>query len=172
MSKWINGMDKSRYNELSANNSVAKLSEHEVQDGWHFCNSFDGMLIHINDDEIFYCNCDKEHRGFEIPWSNERQRVVINWLYNSISEYSEDTYCAGWLCGIEWTIWQWINDVNDGYVPQNMDFGQGKRLHPAILSIYGEASRIIGGWIKWDNVLGRIVFCTFEEANSNIKRSI
>ena len=165
-------MKRSRYDELSDPASRQPLYKNEIEDGWHFCNSFDGMLVHINDDEIFHCECDCEYRGFELPWKSEEQKVLIKWLYNSISEYSEDTYCAGWLCGIEWTIWQWINDVDDGYVPSNMDFGNGERLHPSILCIYREASRKLGGWVKWDKTLGTVVFCTFEEANSNIKRNI
>lgn len=60
-------MTKARYNELMSTD-VAKLTEAEVEEGWHFCNEFDGLLIKGNKN-IPICgqSCvDAEMKGYEL----------------------------------------------------------------------------------------------------------
>jgi hypothetical protein len=50
------GMSKKRYHELSHDRS-SKLSQCEIDIGWHFCEEWDGLLIHLLDPEADSCNC-------------------------------------------------------------------------------------------------------------------
>ena len=47
---------KERYNQLM-NDPSEKLTLEEIKEGWHFCNDWDGLLIHKNDQEFDVCNC-------------------------------------------------------------------------------------------------------------------
>ena len=51
-------MTPERFDFLVRNHSEM-LTEDEVKAGWHFCYSFDGMLIHELDEEYKYCECGK-----------------------------------------------------------------------------------------------------------------
>lgn len=47
----------------------AKLTEEQLKDGWHFCNEWDGMLIHITQPEYEACLCDEYRK----TWGNVRE---------------------------------------------------------------------------------------------------
>jgi len=52
------GMTNDRIEELHRNNSMSILTDAEVMAGWHFCHfGWDGMLIHLTDDEMAWCGC-------------------------------------------------------------------------------------------------------------------
>lgn len=54
-------MTEDRWNELMANTELA-LTQDELDDGYHFCSSFDELLIHVLDEEYKVCDCGyKEH---------------------------------------------------------------------------------------------------------------
>ena len=33
------------------------MSKEEIDAGWHWCNDWDGLLIHVDDDEFKACEC-------------------------------------------------------------------------------------------------------------------
>lgn len=52
----VGGMTQERYQELE-NNSELNLTDEEYKKGWHFCISWDFMLIHKSWDENSRCKC-------------------------------------------------------------------------------------------------------------------
>ena len=49
-------MNKDRYHELMTNTSL-QLTENEINEGYHFCYDWDGLLIHKNDEKFKFCIC-------------------------------------------------------------------------------------------------------------------
>ena len=59
------GMPLARYNELfdgvCDSATFGELTAEELSQGWHYCDSFDGMLLHPESQKEFACckcNCD------------------------------------------------------------------------------------------------------------------
>jgi len=56
-----NGMSEERWNYLmqpfNGDESVM-LTAQELADGWHWCDEWDGLLIHVDDREFEHCKCD------------------------------------------------------------------------------------------------------------------
>ena len=58
------GMPRARYNELfdnAVNAEFGELTKEELTQGWHFCDSFDGLLLHPESQKEYACckcNCD------------------------------------------------------------------------------------------------------------------
>lgn len=50
------GMSEERYKELMSSFD-GELTDKEIDDGWHFCNDWDGLLIHTTHDEMQGCHC-------------------------------------------------------------------------------------------------------------------
>lgn len=48
-------MSKRRYYDIER--GAAELSQTEILDGWHFCDDWDGMLIHPKSPEGEACTC-------------------------------------------------------------------------------------------------------------------
>ena len=48
-------MTEKRYNQLM--NRKGRLTAAELQDGWHFCYEWDGLLIQPTDPEAKFCRC-------------------------------------------------------------------------------------------------------------------
>ena len=48
-------MNRERYIELDR--SGTGLTEQEWEEGWHWCNEWDGMLVGPNTDEALVCSC-------------------------------------------------------------------------------------------------------------------
>jgi len=59
-------MIEERWNMLMEDEQL-NLTDEELKQGWHFCNSFDGLLIHILDPESEGCEC-----GYE-KWRKENE---------------------------------------------------------------------------------------------------
>ena len=49
-------MTEERWNMLMADDQLS-LTNEEFDQGWHFCLSWDGLLIHTLDPEIKSCEC-------------------------------------------------------------------------------------------------------------------
>lgn len=49
-------MEKTRYEDLQYGDEV--LSPEELQEGWHFCNEWDFMLVGPGMKEMDFCICD------------------------------------------------------------------------------------------------------------------
>jgi hypothetical protein len=55
-----NKMTKERWLELMqpyAENDGINLTAEEVEAGWHWCDEWDGLLIHVDDVEFEACRC-------------------------------------------------------------------------------------------------------------------
>lgn len=49
-------MTDKRYSELMHNIDLT-LTEEEIKEGWHFCQDWDGLLIHTSWKEYECCHC-------------------------------------------------------------------------------------------------------------------
>lgn len=49
-------MTHERWVELMENDTI-RLTPEEIEEGWHFCWDWDGLLIHPGDDEFELCHC-------------------------------------------------------------------------------------------------------------------
>lgn len=47
---WEETMTKERWSEIQKDQEL-KLTEQEINDGWHFCPEWDGLLVNSNDEE-------------------------------------------------------------------------------------------------------------------------
>jgi len=55
------GMSQERWNYLMQpfdGDENVMLTAEEVANGWHWCDEWDGLLIHADDREFEHCNCD------------------------------------------------------------------------------------------------------------------
>lgn len=50
-------MTRQRYNQLMHNPEL-KLTDAELEDGWHFCGEWDGLLVHPACSEYEHCSCE------------------------------------------------------------------------------------------------------------------
>jgi hypothetical protein len=53
-------MTRERWIELMkpfAENDGINLTQEEIDEGWHWCEEWDGLLIHVDDDEFIPCTC-------------------------------------------------------------------------------------------------------------------
>ena len=53
-------MTKERWNYLMQpfeGNEDVMLTAEELNEGWHWCEEWDGLLIHVDDDEFVSCTC-------------------------------------------------------------------------------------------------------------------
>lgn len=66
-------------------------------------------------------------------------------LYDLMSEISEDCYCAGWMSGNEFRLWDAITDPNDDrkYGMWQIEEEQVTRLR--------ELSELTNGWWVWED---------------------
>jgi len=51
-------MNAYRYEKLMEDDNLC-LTIEEIRQGWHFCPSFDYLLIHPSSEEFKVCECDK-----------------------------------------------------------------------------------------------------------------
>lgn len=71
----------------------------------------------------------------------------FNWkqdaLYRLMSEISEHCYCAGWLSGNEYTLWEMVADP-----AASRHYGMDD-VEERDIQAMREISAEIGGWIRW-----------------------
>jgi hypothetical protein len=70
---------------------------------------------------------------------NEKQKL----LYDLMSEISEEHWCAGWMAGNEYSIWESITTGELYYGTDNIDL--------ALINKIKDLSQELNGWIVWDN---------------------
>jgi len=68
---------------------------------------------------------------------NGKQRL----LYETMSDISEDCYCAGWMCGNEVALWRALQDGN-------LTYGMGE-IDADELELCGALAKNLHGWIIW-----------------------
>ena len=64
-------------------------------------------------------------------------------LYQLMSDISEDCYCAGWMIGNEFTLWEMVADP-----AAKRDYGQGEVKQWQIDDLRAISTEV-GGWIRW-----------------------
>jgi hypothetical protein len=64
-------------------------------------------------------------------------------LYALMSDISEDCWCAGWMMGTEYVLWDMAANPAG-----SLDWGQST-VDPRQLADLREMSQEIGGWIVW-----------------------
>jgi hypothetical protein len=79
-------------------------------------------------------------------------------LRTLMSDISEDHYCAGWLSGLEYSLWDIITEYPFG----NRQFGMGKVSEENIIQL-SLLSKSVDGWWIFDNDLKDERFVTLEE---------
>lgn len=74
---------------------------------------------------------------------NEYQHLTdAQWdLSDRMSAICEDSYCAGWLGGCEYDIWQALHH-EDPWAPN-------RSMNPRLLRLCQKLSTEIGGWMYW-----------------------
>jgi len=75
------GMSEERWNYLMQpfdGDESVMLTAQELADGWHWCDEWDGLLIHADDREFEHCKCDfmKKFRTPERIEMMKRQQVM------------------------------------------------------------------------------------------------
>jgi hypothetical protein len=88
-----------------------------------------------------------------IPW--EDFNVKQQELYELMSDISEDCWCAGWLDGNEYSIW-------DAMQTGNLTYGMGA-IDKESLEKVRELSKELNGWVIWDDALNENAFVTADE---------
>lgn len=64
-------------------------------------------------------------------------------LYELMSDISEECYCAGWMSGNEYTLWEMVANPDAG-----RNYGQDSVTDEQIADLRA-ISNEIGGWIRW-----------------------
>lgn len=62
-------------------------------------------------------------------------------MYDTMSEISEDCYCAGWMMGLEFAVWSALQDGNRQYGMGEMDADQLEQCRAL--------SAELDGWVIW-----------------------
>ena len=77
-----------------------------------------------------------------MEWPDEAEDAAEA-LAIHMSNISEDYYCAGWLCGLEFTLWAMVQGGD-------RRFGLGTVTEDEIATLRSLSERA-GGWIVWDD---------------------
>lgn len=68
-----------------------------------------------------------------------------------ISDYSEESYCAGWLDGVEFTALTWLDEWEAGKYDEKGRFGISTRMPVAKLERLREIAVAHDMWPVWDD---------------------
>jgi hypothetical protein len=81
-----------------------------------------------------------------------KDRVAATMLASEISRISEETFCAGWLSGIEFCVWDLVQGK-----------GVGISVDAERLAVLRKLHEESGGWWHWPGSLPNRKFVTAEE---------
>lgn len=106
------------------------------------------------------------HKDYKISLEKAKSKDAAELLVIHMSNISEDHYCAGWLMGLEYKLW----DVLNGGDPQ---FGFGP-ISPQNIERLRELHERAGGWWMWvgENMDSGKVFVTTEEWKEKVKNEL
>lgn len=87
------GMNFDRYDFLmDSEGPCVKLNEEELKQGWHFCDEWDGLLIHPDSPEFAVCTCPhmetfrtQERKEYHQNMKEQRQETL-----NKLAELDEE----------------------------------------------------------------------------------
>ena len=71
-------------------------------------------------------------------------------LSGYMSDISEEQWCAGWLIGLEYILWEWLHQGTDHLTEEEIE----------VLSHLAEKA---GGWIMWSEEERGMVFVPMSE---------
>jgi hypothetical protein len=94
----------------------------------------------------------------------EAMTKIQTCLMDLMSKTSENHWCAGWMEGLEVSLWKDMHDIDklpSGFWDEN--WGPRKDQYVDELIEIAECSAKAGGWVVRDEKLGREVFVTFSE---------
>jgi hypothetical protein len=81
-------MNRERYIELDR--SGTGLTKEEWEQGWHWCNEWDGMLVGPNTDEALVCSCD--HPAIERWKESEEGKKMQKALDERFEKLNEQNF--------------------------------------------------------------------------------
>jgi hypothetical protein len=84
------GMSQERWNYLMQpfdDNWDVMLTAEELNNGWHWCDEWDGLLIHVDDREFEHCKCDFMKK-FRTP--KRLQRMEQEQAMDRLSDLDEE----------------------------------------------------------------------------------
>jgi len=88
----------------------------------------------------------------------------MNWkqqaLASLMSNISENSWCAGWMDGLEFRLWQMVQDPEDNLYGRAI-------VSKEKIQILKEISDEISGWIAWSEKEGKEVFVSMNEWLTN-----
>jgi hypothetical protein len=79
------------------------------------------------------------------PASPELQEYRKQELYDLMSGISEECYCAGWMHGNEFRLWDAVTDPND-----DRRYGMGEIQEYQVQRLR-ELSQLVNGWWVWED---------------------
>lgn len=91
----------------------------------------------------------------------EAKQAVAEALYELMSDISEDCYCARWMMGNEFRLWDALTNPDD-----DRRYGQDSITDEQVRGLR-VLSDLAGGWWKWDHHKGR-VFVNLEDWRSHV----
>ena len=84
------GMSQERWDYLMKpfdGDESVMLTAQELADGWHWCDEWDGLLIHVDDREFEHCKCDFMKKF----WTPERlQRMKQEQAMDKLADLDEE----------------------------------------------------------------------------------
>jgi hypothetical protein len=83
-------------------------------------------------------------------YSQDIQDICADYIRTKIREISESHYSAGWMSGIEYTVW-------------NATQSPTRLVNEHEAQLLRAASEVIGGWIAWSDHIGDGVFVPMSE---------
>lgn len=78
---------------------------------------------------------------------NENLPEQYRKLAYMMSEISEDCWCAGWIAGLEFSLWEMVSRG------ETREWGQSMITRDELSKLKAESDKI-GGWIAWDKAVG------------------
>ena len=90
--------------------------------------------------------------------SNLTETILKDWLVREMSDISEEHWCAGWLVGLEYSLWRCIQDAEQGKL-ETVKWGDrevtgvsfGMEVIPKEkLFRMRDVARLVNGWFIWD----------------------
>jgi hypothetical protein len=84
----------------------------------------------------------------EATFARSKDPIAAHDLCQRMSDISEDCWCAGWLTGCEFSLWDFMTKGGG-------DWGQGK-VRTDSLSVLRTLSERCGGWIAWRDDVGNV----------------
>lgn len=87
------GMTFERYDFLmDEEGPCVHLNEREIKDGWHFCDDWDGLLIHPDSDEFRHCCCShmKEYKTPERAAAYQQRRDNSHKALDKLAELDQE----------------------------------------------------------------------------------